>query len=169
MSNLAFDYEKEENENVQEMHAQRLEEARGGSKIDTKKELDSVKNLAKTATPLGALSLAKQIDFLGDMPYVAAVGAALLKDALDSVFNLVLIGGLLSILCSIFIFMMMFLVDAGKKKKMANGLMKKGLALVAGGIADSFPGLGFLPIETLTVGIIYVMTLLERKNSGESE
>jgi hypothetical protein len=68
-------------------------------------------------------------------------------------------------LCSIFIFMMMLLVGSSGKKKGANKFVKKILFLISGGVADSIPGVDFLPIETLTVAAIYVLELMERKNA----
>lgn len=159
--------EEEGAENVAQDRVARLEQARGAERQAQAKASLAVKDAVKSANPTGAVSLLKQVDLLGDMPMVAALGAALLKDFSDLVFNVVLIGGLFSILCSIFIFMMMFLAGAGEKRKAARGLMKKGLFLVAGGLADGIPGLGFLPIETLTVGVVYLMILAERK-AGEN-
>jgi hypothetical protein len=118
---------------------------------------------AKLATPVGAISLMKKINLFSDMPYVMAMGAALLKDLIDLLASeTVIFGVLFSVLCSIFIFMMMLLVGSGGKKKQAKGFLKKILTLVAGGVADAVPFLGWIPIETATVAIIYVMVLMER-------
>jgi hypothetical protein len=128
--------------------------------------LNSAKNLAIVANPAGTVSLLKQINLLSDMPYVAAMGAALLKDLLDFVTaETVVISILTSGLCSIFIFMMMLLVGSSGKKKGTNKFIKKIMFLVGGGVADSIPGIDFLPIETLTVVAIYVLELMERKNA----
>lgn len=148
----------------EQSRSDRLKEAVKDSLNLKQNKMKDVAALAEVATPMGAISLARQINFLGDMPFVAALGAAIFKDLLDGPFNVVLIGALFSILCSIFIFMMLFLADANKKRKSATGLLKKGLILIAGGVVDAIPGIGILPIETLTVGIIYMMTLVERKN-----
>ena len=124
---------------------------------------DTAKNLAKAATPMGAFSALKKIDFLKDMPYFCAFGFAILKDILDFVFaETVILSILFSILCSIFIFMMLMLAGSSGKRKGTQGLVKKSLTLIGGGVIDSVPGVDFLPVETVTVGIIYYMALAER-------
>lgn len=132
----------------------------------TEQASQAAKDLAAAATPMGAVSLLKQIDFIGDIPYAAAIGAALIKDLLDLVAaETIILSFLFSALCTIFIFMMMLLVGANGKKKGASKLLNKIPVLIGGGIIDSLPGIDFLPIETLTVGIVYVMELIERKNA----
>ncbi|MDD5463694.1 MAG: hypothetical protein PHP62_00990 [Candidatus Moranbacteria bacterium] len=161
-------------------HAKRLDEARSGESENA----GGVKDVAKTAknvagtmagSPKAAISLAKDsisigkyINLITDMPFVAAFGAALLKDLLDSVAGpTVILAILFSILCSIFIFMMLLLVSANSKRGMASSFIKKGLILVGGGIVDSIPGINFLPVESLTVAVIYFLTLIERKNAAK--
>ncbi|KKQ53040.1 MAG: hypothetical protein US70_C0006G0010 [Parcubacteria group bacterium GW2011_GWD2_38_11] len=157
--------------NIENNSVERLDEARKneGRKIGGVKDTaDTAKKIAETATPVGALSLLKQINFIGDMPFVAAMGAALLKDLLDFVAGpTVVLSILFSVLCSIFIFMMLLLVGASGKKKGANKILSKIAVLGAGGIADSIPGIDFLPIETITVAAIYFLTLVERKNASK--
>lgn len=146
-------------------HTDRLEAARKGGISQTAKV---AKDLASVVTPAGAFSLFKQIDFLADMPYVAALGAAMLKDLLDMVAaETVILSVIFSALCTIFIFMMMMLVGSGGKKKVANNLLKKIGILGVGGIADSVPGVDFFPIESITVVAIYVMALVDRKNAQQ--
>jgi hypothetical protein len=129
---------------------------------------NAVKNLAQTVTPMGVFSLMKQASLLKDIPFVCAFGAAILKDISDLVFNeTVILGFLFSILCSIFIFMMILLAGSGKKGKAASKIVAKTFTLLGGGLADSLPGLGFLPIETLTVLILYMLVLSERANARE--
>lgn len=158
------------NDNSEGKHTERLDRARAGSGND---EMKNAKNLAmdavKMTNPLGAFSLMKQISPLSDIPYFAAFGAAILKDLSD----LVLIGSLpglgtaITIMCSIFIFMMMALVGAGEKRKLVNGLLKRGGILLTGTIIEFIPGLSFIPIETVTIVIIYFQVLSERKHAGE--
>ena len=125
--------------------------------------IDTAKNLAKTATPMGFFSALKKVDFLKDIPFFCAFGFAILKDLLDLVFaETFILSILFSILCSIFIFMMLMLAGSSGKRKGTQGLVKKSLTLIGGGVMDSIPGLDFLPIETVTVGIIYYMALAER-------
>ncbi len=146
-------------------HGSRLEAARKGGVVETAKV---AKDLAAVATPMGALSLLKQVDFIGDMPYVAALGAALLKDLLDFVLaETVILPIIFSALCTIFIFMMMLLVGANGKKKGASKWISKIGLLSVGGIADSIPAIDFMPIETITVAMVYVMELIERKGASK--
>lgn len=127
---------------------------------------DIAKKMTKAVTPMGVLSVLKQASLLKDMPFVCAFGFALLKDALDVVENLTVAFYILSligsILCSIFIFMMLLLAGSSGKKKGAKGFAKKIIPLIGGGAVDALPGIGVLPIETITVCIIYVMVLFER-------
>lgn len=150
-------------------HAERLDEARKGSEANAEKgkgALNDAKNIAELATPMGTMSLIKYVDFIGDMPYVAAMGVAMLKDLVDlGTFETVILPILFSMLCSIFIFMMMLMVGSGGKRKSATAIFKKIGFLLGGGVADAIPGLGFFPIETMTVILIYALTLVERKNA----
>lgn len=149
-------------------HAERLAKARGGIGRNVKDALNAAKNIAETATPVGAVSLLKQIDFISDMPYVSALGAALLKDLLDAIAGpTVILAIVFSILCSIFIFMMLLLAGSSGKRKSAKKFLRKILLLIGGGVADSIPGVDFFPIETLTVAVIYYLTLIERKNASK--
>ncbi|MDD5397372.1 MAG: hypothetical protein PHW24_04965 [Candidatus Moranbacteria bacterium] len=163
-------------------HVDRLAEARerdaakvddtekqdAGNSNSVKDKLDAVKDLAQTATPMGAVSLLGQIDFIGDMPFVAAMGAALLKDLIDFVAaETVILSALFSVFCTIFIFMMLLLVGANGKKRGASKILNKILTLGAAGVADSIPGIDFLPIESATVAFLYFRELVERKNGGK--
>lgn len=146
-------------------HSAALDEAR--RKPSPVNNVEAAKNLAKAATPMGTFSALKQVDFLKDIPFFCAFGAAILKYILDLIFfETIILPILFSILCSIFIFMMMFLAGANKKMKSARGFLKGGF-IISGGIFDAIPGLDFLPIEFVTVGIIYYMTLSERANAIE--
>jgi hypothetical protein len=145
-------------------HGERLADARKDGKSSVKEKLDAVKNMAKTATPMGALSLMKQVNPATDLPYVAAMGAALAKDLVTMVtFVTVILPIIFSILCSIFIFMMLMLVGANGKRSGANSLLKKVGWLLGGGVLASIPGLDIFPFETATVAVIYYLTLVERK------
>lgn len=151
---------------------QELHQTRSQSKALEKKTFANnakdLKNMASMASPMGGLSLLKQIDFMGDMPYVLAIMAALGKDILDFTgWDFIGLGTLMGICCGIFIFMMMLLVDAGDKKKTTGKWVKKMLTLSGGVMLDAIPVIDFLPIETITVGVLYVMTLMDRKNAQQ--
>ena len=166
------DYERAASLDQQRQQAGRAEEEYSKSIENDKKsqqptghagDIDTAKNLAKATTPLGFFSLLKKIDFLKDIPFFCAFGFAMLKDLLDLVFApTVILSILFSILCSIFIFMMLMLAGSGGGKGMVSGLLKKGGFIMGGGVIDSLPGVDFFPAETVTVGIIYFMTLAER-------
>ena len=165
-------------------HASALEKARNKdsqtSKTESSRSGDShvprnggaanaAKNIAQATTPMGAVGLLKQMNLLTDMPYVAAMGAAMLKDLLDFVLApTVILPILFSVICSVFIFMMLLLVGSAGKKKGASKFLKKAGILVSGGIVDSIPGVDFLPVESLTVAAIYFLTLVERKNAQKN-
>jgi hypothetical protein len=150
------DYERAallDQQRQQEMREQDQNRQREGKTDDQNRQqsgtihnaTDIGKNLAKAATPMGFFSVLKKIDFLKDMPFFCAFGFAILKDILDLVFaETVILSILFSILCS------------------TKSIVKKIIPLIGGGILDSIPGLDFLPIETVTVGVIYYMTLAER-------
>jgi hypothetical protein len=150
-------------------------DSRVGSLAQIKETAKLAKNVAGVAAgspgaaiALGedALSLWKQVDFMGDMPFAAALGAAILKDLIDiPTFETIILPVLFSMLCSIFIFMMILLTGSSGKKKIAKTIFKKIGVLLGGGVADSIPGLSVFPIETFTVILIYVLTLIERKSS----
>lgn len=155
--------EKKEGNNSDRLNDARKNTVKSGSDEDI---ANKAKAIAETATPMGAASLLKQIEFMGDMPFAAAMGAALLKDLFDMVtFETIILPILFSTLCSIFIFMMLLLVGSSGKRKSVNALLKKMGFLVAGGVADSIPGIDFFPIESITVAIIYLLTLIERRDA----
>ena len=147
-------------------HSDNLKQARESSHAsEAKKAVNLAGDVASMATPMGALSLLRQVNFLGDIPYAAALGAAMLKDLLDLVtFQTIMLPMVFAALCSIFILMMMLLVGSSGQKKAVNGMLKKIGVLIMGGMADAVPGLSFTPIETLTAAVLYFMTLSERKH-----
>lgn len=148
-------------------NGERLEKARENSNNPGAKQMaNAAKDLSAAATPMGAVSLMKQIDPLKDIPYFLAIGAAMLKDLITLVtFETVLLPLIAGGLCTIFIFMMMYLVDSGGKRKLASSLLKKGGVLLFGGIVG-----GVIPfVETITVFVVYAMTLSERKNASKSQ
>ena len=128
--------------------------------------INTAKNLSKLATPGGIFSVLKQISFFKDIPFFCAIGFAVLKDLVDSVLNLtVVLAVVTSACCSFFIFFMLLLAGESKKRKQAKGIVKsmlKPLIIIAGGTADSIPGIGFLPIESITAIVIYILVLFER-------
>lgn len=143
-----------------------------------KKEKEGAKKYAnklkKIASPIAAAKAAKDIvtapmEFrVMDVPiYGMAAALALFKDLLDlaMVGSLPGIGTVITWCISISIgLVLMFDGITSTKRRIARNLTKKLLILIAGTIVEGFLfGLNFLPFELLTVGIIYWMTLVDRK------
>jgi hypothetical protein len=170
--NKAVDDNESKSENKAD-HGSRLKKARegdGGKKKNANAQtIKELNNLRKNVSPMGALSLTSQIDFLGDIPIFMAFLAAILKDVSDFAFigSLPGLGSVISICCAIFIAMMVFLVGAGEKKKITGKWMKKLLTQVGGMILELIPAINFIPVETITVGVVYFLILSDRKNAKE--
>ena len=147
--------------------ARRLKQARNAAK--QKGLVDSTKTLASMATPWGFFSLFSQIRF--DWPFWFAIFAALLKDISDyvGIGSLPAIGTVITICCSIFIGFMMLLGGSTGKRRTAQKVMRKFLVLSGGTLIELLFGINFLPIETLTILVIYFMFLAERKQAAEEE
>lgn len=144
----------------------------GGNSGGVSSAINTAKNLSMLAKPGGIFSVLKQISFFKDIPFFFAIAFAILKDIIDSVLNLtVVLAVVASVCCSFFIFFMLLLAGASEKRKQARGIVKsiiKPLIIAFGGIADSIPGIGFLPIESITAIVIYILVLFERA-SAEAE
>ena len=125
-------------------------------------------DLKKAVSPVGMFKLASRINILTDMPYMFAIGAGLFKDILDFGFlgSLPVVGTVLTICASIFIFMMMILAGTSKKHKSFKGSIKKGGMLIGGTIVEILFGINFLPVETLTAGLLYFTDLSERSKEN---
>lgn len=125
----------------------------------------TAKTMAAAATPWGAMALAKKVDFSKDVFFVPAFVAAVLKDVLDFALigSLPAIGTVITVCISIFIWFMMLLAGASSKGKIVRGMMKRSMVLIGGTMTEFLFGLNFLPLETITVAIIYLMVLSERK------
>lgn len=130
--------------------------------------------LGKIIAPLAAAKAAKDIvtapsSFqVMDIPiYGVALILALLKDLLDLVLvgSLPAIGTVITFCISMAIgFVLLFDGVSSSQRKVARKLAKKFLILIAGTMVEGiFFGLNFLPFEALTVGIIYWISLVERK------
>lgn len=155
-------------------HVDRLAEARKMDKKNKKAEniTGNPGDVARALSPLGATSLIKQIDYFHDIPFFAAFGAAILKDFLDfiGIGSLPAIGTVVTVCASLFIGAMLLLVGSGgrRRRAVAKRWMRKFGVLGAGTLGEMFLGLNFLPIETLTVLVIYIMSLKDRMRSDNS-
>ncbi|MDR3559278.1 MAG: hypothetical protein P4L62_00305 [Candidatus Pacebacteria bacterium] len=148
----------------------------GAKKSEQKKAAQGVaisKKLAKNINPVGALSLAIRINIFTDWTYGIAMIAAMLKDILDIVeasgvgYMFVVIA---TFLCTIFIAMMLLLGDmlsGTSNRKQRTAL--KWLILLIGACVELIPGVDVLPMETLIVFLVYILTLIERKESAQEQ
>ena len=153
----------------EEAYAKNLAMSRNSSPVNEAKQMaDTAKTMAKAATPMGAMSLVKQVDLAKDLAYIPAFFAAVLKDLLDpiGIGSLPAIGTVVTICISIFIGFMMLLAGAHGKGKFVKGMMKRFLVLVGGTGTEMLFGINIVPIETFTVVIIYIMVLAERKQES---
>ena len=161
---------REARENDRKEKAQKILDKYGAG--ETGKTANQVKNLTKSATPRGIISLLGSINFFSDWMYGLALFAAILKDLLDIV-EATGIGYILVVVTTfctgIFIAMMMLLGsfsnNSGGKKQ--QKIIRSWLVLFGGTIIELIPGIDFVPIETLTVIIIYVLLLSSRKQNKE--
>lgn len=148
----------------------RLNDARNKDAGQLRQMGKSAKTLAASATPWGALSLISQMNIFTDWLYALAMAAALVKDVLDyvGIGSLPALGTIITICVSLFIGLMLLLAGSGGKRKLVKGGMKRFLVLIFGTAIEAFFfGLNFFPIETLTVIIIYLLVLAERKQEAQ--
>lgn len=98
-----------------------------------------------------------------DWLYGIALALAILKDILDftGLGSLPLIGTVITLMVSLFIFMVMFLTGSGAKRKMARYSI-----LMGGTLVEFIFGIDFLPIETLIVILVFRITLQERQRAA---
>lgn len=100
------------------------------------------------------------------MAMLIALMAAILKDLLDyvGIGSLPAIGYVVTICVSFVIGIMIFIAGSGNKKRnRAKSLIKKLVTLGGGTIVESLLfGLNFLPIETLTVIVLYRIVKKEK-------
>lgn len=93
---------------------------------------------------------------------------ALLKDLLDltGIGSLPVIGTIVTFCISLLIFLLFFLIKANTKLLDTRFFMRMGVTLLLGSAVEGFAfGLNFLPIETITMFIIFFM---DRHFSDES-
>jgi hypothetical protein len=136
----------------------------------TQEAIKTAKELATMGTPWGLWGLISQISF-SDWMYVLALFAAILKDLLDfaeaSGFLYILVF-ITTFLTSIFIALMMLLGSFSNGSGRAQQkIIRSWLILLGGTTIELLFGINFLPIETLTVLIIYGFALLARKEAKD--
>lgn len=161
-------------------HANNLKASRAAS---FKNSLANAKKKAKAVA--NAVALTTYINPFMDWLFGIALAAAILKDIFDLV-NTALIAAfgsglvlivVFSSICSFVIAAVIFLTGSSENAKTAKGLaqgmagkMLKKLATLAGAtVVEMVPGVGLLPIESLTVLIIFWMTLKDRQKAAQAE
>ena len=145
----------------------------GKNKGLAKNTINDAKDLVKNATPWRAVKLLSKANPITDWMYGLAFVAALFKDVLDFVEItgiLYIIVFMSTFLVSIFIAMMMLLGSfttghgRGDQK-----IIRSWLILIGGTTAELLFGINFLPIETITVALIYMFALSSRIQDQEQE
>ena len=156
----------------EEQNKQDLNQAQRSSNLNNR--VDRAKNIGKTATPMGAMSLFSQIQ-INDAIFTIAVMAAMLKDVSDltMIGSLPGIGTALTLCATITIGLFTIMIGGGNAQKKVKGMMtgstKKLGTLILGSLCEFLFGLNFLPIETLTAVVIYIIILFERKQSAAEQ
>lgn len=143
----------------------------GKNKGQAANTIKSARGMIESATPWGIIALMFQANILSDWPYALALIAAILKD----IFDLAEVTGVgyalvfvFTFMCGIWIAMMMMLAGdkrGGKQRK----IIRSWLILLSGTTMEMIFGLDLLPIETVTVLIIYALALIDRKQSSEEK
>lgn len=145
----------------------------GKNKGLAKNTINDAKNLAKSITPTSFLSLVLQMKLFSDWMYGLALFAAAFKDLLDLIeatgFGYILV--IVATFCiSAFIAMMMLLGSysngAGRKQQK---IIRSWLILLGGTTVELIFGLNFLPVETLTVLIVYALLLSSRQQARQQK
>ncbi len=165
--------QKEEDEKFDLEKKSELERARNSSKItQDRKMANRLKNLAKVATPWGAASLLKYINWSKDWLYILALFFAIAKDFVDvvGIGSLPALGTVVSICCSIMIFLLILLAEGSSKRRYVKKTVNKYIVLIGGTLVEAFFfGLNLFPIEAITLIVVYIMVLFERKQEKEAE
>ena len=90
--------------------------------------------------------------------YVPALMAALLKDTLDLAIGWIPgVGFVLAVCFGALIFALLTLVKTNKQLVDSKFLVKRLLIILLAMLVESFPIFDFLPIETLTIVVIYLI------------
>jgi hypothetical protein len=173
---MLYDHQKK-----QALKAARKKEARktlknystGKNQGMAKNTINDAKDLVKSATPWGVLNLLFQANIISDWMYGLAIFAAIFKDILDltefaGITYIIVI--ITTFLVSIFIGFMMLLgsFSTGHGRR-DQKIIRSWLVLLSGTTAELLFGVNILPIETLTVLILYGFVLSARKQAKEQE
>lgn len=137
-----------------------------------KNAVSDLKSLAKNLTPLGFFAAFAGVNILTDWMYFLALLAAIFKDLTDWILvgPLFFLAIIVGFLVSIFIAFMMILgsIFADGKGRLYHKAIRSYLILLAGTTAEMLFGVNFIPIETMTVLVIWYLALCARKQVKES-
>lgn len=167
---------KASREKAQKMDKYNDKESLYGEKEKNVTAKNKVGKFKNSITPMAVIKDAKNFATApteiqpSDIPiYGVAFMLAGLKDLLDLSFigSFPVVGTVVTFCVSIAIgFILMFDGVSNSQRKMVRRLTRKYLVLMAGTIVEGILfGLNFLPFEMLTVGIIYWMSLADRKTN----
>lgn len=148
--------------------AQKLKNAR--SITATHKQ--AVKDIKKKINPV---SLLKQLNPFIDWLFGIALALAILKDILDIVNTALIVAGgigelliiIFTFFISVIIFLILVITGSQKNVKLAKSIIKKFLLIVATAMAEMIPAIGMLPMETILVVVVFLITLQERKKGAQ--
>jgi uncharacterized membrane protein len=61
----------------------------------------------------------------------------------------------------------MIITGSQKNVKLAKSIIKKFLLIIATAMAEMIPAIGMLPMETILVVVVFLITLQERKKGAQ--
>jgi len=149
-----IDQEASEQAELEYRHQQALEEERLNREA-------AEKNAQKQAILQAAAAQEKQkepiINFLSDIPFILAIGLALLKDLVDfiGIGSSPLIGTVITLMIFIVLAMMVFLAQP-------SAFFGNFGILFGGTVVEEIPGINLLPAYTAAAVWVYIRTILKR-------
>lgn len=167
MSDAELDNKIRLNQARREAAEKNAQEAKNKAKASNKGILRKVGPVAAMGAAKDAMLAFTAFKLKDVFIYGIALVLAFFKDLLD----IAVIGALPGIgtvitwmISGSIALLLMFDGVSGAKKRLAGRMIKRMLVLIAGTIVEGFLfGLNFFPFEMATVGLIYFLTLMERK------
>jgi hypothetical protein len=128
--------------------------------------------VAKVKSAKNIFSALKQADFSKDWPYVLAFFAGAGKDIIDGpgIGSLPGVGTVITMCVSIFIFFMTLYAALSEKGGIGKKIWKRFMVLLLGTISEMILfGWNFIPAESGSAVIIYIMALFEKAGGAEEK
>ncbi len=171
-----------EEENQQRLEAQRAADAEKKRELEVNKQKKSLGKLAneiaREAEVTDTEHLRKFIQ-LTDFFFAIAIMSSLLKDIVDFVANAVpglqLLGVVTAFMAGIITWAAMLLCGAGLRQSKKRSMIKsiftpdKWKVLIAGTVLEMLPIIDFLPLETITTFVIFILILKNRREAAAEE